>query len=108
MDPATIQAILGLINGGAGLFTSLFNRNSSAQQQSWIQNALISVMERARQGDDWARTMLQQSLDPASQAALSGINLAGNQVWQGDRAGRELCAGHLRQDHRLHPPGADQ
>ena len=85
MDPATIQAILGLINGGAGLFTSLFNRNSSAQQQSWIQNALISVMERARQGDDWARTMLQQSLDPASQAALSGINLAGNQVWQGDR-----------------------
>jgi len=83
MDP--ISAILGLINIGGGIFGGLSSRNSAAQQQRWIQNALVEVAQRARSGEDWARTMMQQVLDPAYQASLSGINLAGNQLWNGDQ-----------------------
>lgn len=87
MDPIT--ALLSIVNFGGGLFGSLFNRNSANQQQNWIQNALMEVAQRARNGEDWARQMMQQIADPAYQASLSGINLAGNQLWQGDQLSQD-------------------
>lgn len=82
MDP--ISAALALANLGGGLFGSLLGRNSANSQQNWIQNALVEVAQRARNGEDWARRMMETIADPALQASLSGINLAGNQLWQGD------------------------
>ncbi len=49
----------------------------------------MEVAQRARNGEDWARQMMQQVMDPAYQASMSGINLAGNQLWQGDQLSQD-------------------
>jgi hypothetical protein len=86
---ATFANGLAAVNAGANIAGGLIKGFAGRRDNRWFQNALIEVVERARKGDEWARTMLQQTLDPASQAALSGINLAGNQLWQGDRLSQE-------------------
>lgn len=86
---ATFANGLAAVNAGANIAGGLINGFAGRRDNRWFQNALIEIVDRARKGDDWARTMLQQTLDPTSQAALSGINLAGNQLWQGDALSQE-------------------
>lgn len=81
--------ILGAINAATNVVGGLINGFAGRRDNRWFENALIEIVDRARKGDEWARTMLQQTLDPASQAALSGINLSGNQLWQGDQLSQD-------------------
>lgn len=64
MDPVTISAALG----GIGQLLNSFGIGNNAAE--WNRNALVSLWNRAQQGDEMARQMFAAFADPSRDAAL--------------------------------------